>query len=137
MSELLLCCECGKPATWVRHTQFSGDYPFCTVHAVAEDGFGDEDSSYFVWEQVSSECMASECDATFVPEQLGFEVHRMPPEHIAVFYRQGAEELRRQAIEARAAADVARTVLFAEAARAADVQAELFLRMQRTSRAPG
>jgi hypothetical protein len=48
------CIECGEPAVWVRMTQFSGDHPFCELHAHAEEDFGKEDPSYFTWEECSS-----------------------------------------------------------------------------------
>jgi len=125
----LLCCRCGKSATWLRRTQFSEEKnPFCTIHAVVEDGFGDEDPSNFLWEQVQPEDVAPNREQEpAASERLAAEVHRMSPEEIATFYRYSAEELRRQAFEARAAADVSRTVLLEEAARAADAQAELFV----------
>lgn len=47
-----LCLECEKPAVWVRHTQFSGDHPYCEEHAHKEKDFGKEDPSYFVWRRV-------------------------------------------------------------------------------------
>jgi hypothetical protein len=47
-----LCLECEQPATWIRHTQFSGDHPFCEVHAQKEKDFGKENPSYFVWRRV-------------------------------------------------------------------------------------
>ena len=47
-----LCLECEKPAAWVRHTQFSGDHPYCEEHAHKEKDFGKEDPSYFVWRRV-------------------------------------------------------------------------------------
>lgn len=42
------CIECGKPADWVRCTQFAGDHPFCDEHAKQEKGFGTDDS-YEYW----------------------------------------------------------------------------------------
>ncbi len=44
-TEESLYCECGKPATWVRHTQFSESHPFCTEHAKKEDDVGKSDPS--------------------------------------------------------------------------------------------
>ncbi len=50
VSEPVPCCEkCDEPATWVRRTQFNGDFYFCSVHAAEQKDFGKEDSSYFVW----------------------------------------------------------------------------------------
>ena len=45
-----LCCECNKPATWMRRTQFAGDHPFCEECAIKEKDFREEDNSYFFWE---------------------------------------------------------------------------------------
>jgi endogenous inhibitor of DNA gyrase (YacG/DUF329 family) len=42
------CIVCGRPAVWVRSTQFAGDHPFCEEHAKQEDGFGVNDS-YEYW----------------------------------------------------------------------------------------
>ena len=42
------CLKCGKPAQWVRSTQFAGDHPYCEEHAREEDDFG-EDDSYTYW----------------------------------------------------------------------------------------
>jgi hypothetical protein len=53
----ILVCEgdaygdCGKPALYVRHTQFAGDHPFCMFHALAEPDFL-EDDSYKFWEKI-------------------------------------------------------------------------------------
>ena len=46
------CLECGKPACWVRMTQFAGDHYFCDEHARKEDNFGKEDPSYFFWSKL-------------------------------------------------------------------------------------
>jgi hypothetical protein len=48
------CDECDKPAVWVRRTQFAGNHYFCTTHAQREENFGQEDDSYFYWEQLTS-----------------------------------------------------------------------------------
>ena len=45
----LICLECTTPAVWVRRTQFSGNRPYCDLHARQESDFGKEDSSYFYW----------------------------------------------------------------------------------------
>jgi len=50
-----MCLECTQPATWVRHTQFSGDHPFCEEHARQEKDFGQEDPSYFYWRKITRE----------------------------------------------------------------------------------
>lgn len=46
------CLECGALAVWVRHTQFSGDHPYCQEHAQREKNFGQENPSYFVWRKI-------------------------------------------------------------------------------------
>lgn len=48
------CMMCGKPATWVRSTQFAGDHPFCEEHAKQESDFCDNDS-YTFWYEVKGE----------------------------------------------------------------------------------
>ena len=52
----LICCgnvyePCGEPVLYVRHTQFSGDHPFCMHHAMKESDFLVPDSSVF-WTKV-------------------------------------------------------------------------------------
>ena len=46
------CLECYKTADYIRHTQFSGDHPFCEEHAKKEKDFG-EKSGYTVWEKLN------------------------------------------------------------------------------------
>ena len=46
-----VCLICGKPADWVRSTQFAGDHPYCEHHAKKEDDFGEEDS-YSYWYKI-------------------------------------------------------------------------------------
>jgi endogenous inhibitor of DNA gyrase (YacG/DUF329 family) len=46
------CMICGKPAVWIRSTQFAGDHPFCKEHAEAESDFGENDS-YAYWYEVT------------------------------------------------------------------------------------
>ena len=53
--ERLFCSECGKPATWIRNTQFAGKHPFCTQDAEKESDFGKSDSSYFYWKQLPAQ----------------------------------------------------------------------------------
>jgi hypothetical protein len=48
------CDVCDQPAVWVRRTQFAGNHPFCDRHARAEADFGQEDDSYFFWEEFPS-----------------------------------------------------------------------------------
>lgn len=49
------CIDCDKMATYIRHTQFAGDHPFCTEHAQAERDFMDNKDDSTVWEKLSSE----------------------------------------------------------------------------------
>lgn len=49
--EITICLGCGKPATWIRHTQFAGSHPYCLVCAQKEDDFLEEDS-YEYWEDL-------------------------------------------------------------------------------------
>ena len=53
--EDLACCapDCFEDAVWVRSTQFSGDHPYCDIHAKQESNFGQEDASYFYWDTIS------------------------------------------------------------------------------------
>lgn len=46
-------CSC-TTMSWIRHTQFAGDHPFCEEHARQEKDFG-ERSSYVVWERVAKD----------------------------------------------------------------------------------
>lgn len=46
------CMICGKPATWIRSTQFAGDHPFCNEHAEEESDFNQNDSYAFWYEVV-------------------------------------------------------------------------------------
>ncbi len=57
--EALYCGDCDKPATWIRDTQFSGKHPFCDDHAKQQKDFGKSDDSYFVWEKIPAERVAS------------------------------------------------------------------------------
>ena len=54
-AEVQVCCggtrPCINPVRWIRHTQFTGDHPFCDAHAKQEDDFG-ENSSYKDWEDL-------------------------------------------------------------------------------------
>ena len=45
--------ECIELATWMRHTQFAGNHPYCTTHAKEEENFGKSDSSYFYWAELA------------------------------------------------------------------------------------
>lgn len=46
------CCECGKPARWLRMTQFAGNHPYCKKHATLESDFKDSDS-YKFWTKIN------------------------------------------------------------------------------------
>jgi hypothetical protein len=46
------CIECDERATYIRHTQFAGDHPFCEECAKEEKGFMVEDSYQF-WSVIS------------------------------------------------------------------------------------
>ena len=48
-----VCLECGKPATWLRVTQFAGVHHYCTECAQKEEDFGKSDDSYFFWDDLS------------------------------------------------------------------------------------
>ena len=50
---LTQCDECAKPAIWVRRTQFAGNHYLCTTHAPREEDFGQDDPSYFFWEELT------------------------------------------------------------------------------------
>lgn len=64
------CCDpaCGARAVWVRHTQFSGDHPFCDLHAKAESNFG-HSSSYYDWKQIDHAEVAKAVTPTDVAQQ--------------------------------------------------------------------
>ena len=42
------CLSCVEKASWIRFTQFAGDHPFCDLHALMEEDFGESDS-YSFW----------------------------------------------------------------------------------------
>ena len=44
-------CFCGKPAVYVRKTQFAGDHYFCEECAKKENGFMKNDDSYQFWKE--------------------------------------------------------------------------------------
>jgi len=62
----LTCCECGKPAEWMRYTQFSGNHPYCTECAKKEKDFPEGDGSYSDWDTWPPE----EKTAPVVPNRL-------------------------------------------------------------------
>lgn len=49
------CCICNsKTISWIRHTKFSGDHPFCLKCAEKEENFSQDNPSYFYWEAIPS-----------------------------------------------------------------------------------
>lgn len=99
--ERILCCECDAPATWVRHTQFAGNHPYCTVCAEKESDFGKEDS-YSYWDKLPTEVIAPK-HPTEVPgydgrlDELVRHILSMRYDRVEEFYRLSAEEIQRQA----------------------------------------
>lgn len=45
------CMMCDEQAYWLRSTQFAGDHPFCDLHALMEEDFGENDS-YSFWKEI-------------------------------------------------------------------------------------
>lgn len=103
MLDKSMCCECNKPATWIRHTQFSGSHPFCATHAQQEEGFGKSDSSDFFWENVSDSEAGQKkhpvevagFDGSF--QELAEAIFQMRYDKVGEFLHYCAVELRRQA----------------------------------------
>ena len=54
MTETQQCCECDKPATWMRSTQFAGDHPYCEYHAKLQSDFYDTPDSYGYWYELEN-----------------------------------------------------------------------------------
>ncbi len=48
------CIECGKPAEWVRYTQFAGNHPYCYECAKQESDFLTDNPSYYSWGAVEN-----------------------------------------------------------------------------------
>ena len=48
--EAPFCRECGRPAVWVRFTQFPGNRRLCARHAEEQEDFG-KDDPYFLAKQ--------------------------------------------------------------------------------------
>jgi hypothetical protein len=46
--------HCDENATWERATQFAGNHPYCEVHAMMEEDFGESDS-YSYWIDLKEE----------------------------------------------------------------------------------
>lgn len=129
-----LYCECGKPATWVRHTQFAGNHPFCSEHAKKEADFGQSDSSYFFWKELSPDKVAPEHKTAVegyedLPQTLCERIHRMRYDKVEEFYRHSAAELRRQAVGDRSKGRTQLATLLEEAADSAEHQQKQFARI--------
>lgn len=133
-----MCGECGTPATWICHTQFAGNHPFCTEHAQKEKDFGlDSDNSNFWWEELSTGRVAvlapkhpTEVEGyDGLIEDLVADVHRMRYDVVAEFYGLCAADLRRQAEGDMGRARPQLAVLLGEAAAAAEEQQQLFERI--------
>jgi predicted amidophosphoribosyltransferase len=132
----LYCCKCGKPATWIRRTQFAGDHPFCTECAKKEKNFGDSDPSYFDWKEVPADQIApkhktsvSGYDGSL--QSLVEKVHRMRYDVVAEFYMLVAQELRKQATSDCEKENIQLAVLLEEAVNTANRQQEQFARIWR------
>lgn len=56
MIRKMKCIECGKPAVYVRCTQFSGDHPYCVECVKMEDDFDlNKSDSYQYWYVINGE----------------------------------------------------------------------------------
>ncbi|MFA6407352.1 MAG: hypothetical protein WCV80_01445 [Candidatus Paceibacterota bacterium] len=49
--EVKKCSGCDENATWIRHTQFAGNHPFCAGCAKKEKDFRKRNSTVF-WEWI-------------------------------------------------------------------------------------
>lgn len=127
-------CECGEPATWVRHAQFSRSHPFCTDHAKQEDDFGKSNPPYFFWKELSADQIAPKHKTAVegyedsLPLLCG-QIHRMRYDKVVEFYKHAATELRRQAVGDRARGRIQLAALLEEAAAAAEQQYQRFVRI--------
>jgi hypothetical protein len=129
-----LYCECGKPATWVRKTQFAGTHPYCTEYAKRENDFGRSDSSYFFWKELSPDKIAPEHKTAVegyedLSQILCERIHRLRYDKVEEFYRHSAAELRRQAASDRAKGRIQLASLLEEAATVAEEQQKRFARI--------
>lgn len=125
------CCECGALATWVRRTQFAGNHPFCTAHALQEGDFGQTDHDSFYWELLSEGEIVQKhpVDVEGYENQLTLlveRIHRMRYDKVADFYQVAAEELGKQANDDHANGHGQLAVLLEEAAWNAARQRDLF-----------
>jgi len=91
------CLECGKPADWIRHTQFSGDHPYCEEHAKAESDFGQEDS-YTYWENIAQTAFFDWFHAPLESGKLRSEVfyNELNPEKATTWLQQAFDAGRNQ-----------------------------------------
>lgn len=129
-----LYCECGKPATWVRHTQFSGSHPFCTDHAKQEEDFGKSDTSYFFWKELSADQVAPKHKTAVegyedLLQLLSERIHRMRYDKVEEFCRHTSAEFRKQAEGDRAKGRDQLAALLEEAAAAAEQQEKRLARI--------
>lgn len=131
MSEDNLYCECGKPATWVRHTQFAGSHPFCAEHAKQEDNFGKSDPSYFFWKELPADKIAPIHKMAVegyedLSQLLCERIHRMRYDKVEEFYKHSAVELRQQAESDRVKGRIQLAALLEEAANTGEQQQQRF-----------
>ena len=47
---MMKCLSCDEKARWIRCTQFAGNHPYCDLHALMEEDFGENDS-YSFWDE--------------------------------------------------------------------------------------
>lgn len=96
--------KCERPVSWIRHTQFAGNHPFCIDDAKREKDFGADNDNCW-WEELcaSTDIPTQPKHPTEVPVYEGLlkdlvgRVHRMRYDRVAEFYRLGVVELREQA----------------------------------------
>ncbi len=98
--------QCHKLAVWVRRTQFTGDHPFCAIHAPEQDNF-EEKGSMFYWENISQKDAEGEVEVKKHPvevagysdslEELATAILRMRYDKVEEFFGHCALELQRQA----------------------------------------
>lgn len=130
--EKMWCCECDKPATWIRDTQFAGKHPYCTEHAEKEDDFGRSDS-YFSWDEIPAEQIVSKHKIAVE----GYEnlstltecILRLRYDRVEEFFQHSATELRQQAVGDKARGRTQLASFLDEAAVLAEQQQALFARI--------
>lgn len=129
-----LYCECGKPAAWVRRTQFAGTHPFCAEHAKQESDFGQSDPSDFFWRELSRDEIAPDHKIAVegyedLSQILCERIHRLRFDKVEEFYRHSATELQQQAAGDRVRGRTQLASLLDEAATAAKEQQKRFARI--------